>query len=61
MYNFIYIFDSNSRDILIEAGYQLLRSDETNNIYVFVNKDPSELRFNDNSEFKFVYSNVLTF
>jgi hypothetical protein len=39
MAKFIYVFTVNSRDLLLKKGYQLLQSDDTNNIFVFANTE----------------------
>jgi hypothetical protein len=39
MERFIYVFTVNSRDRLLEKGYRLLQSDESNNIFIFANTD----------------------
>lgn len=35
---FIYVFTREARDVLLARGYQLLKSDERNSRYVFVNR-----------------------
>ena len=37
--NFIYVFDKQARDMLLADGFHLLKSDERNEIYVFVNQE----------------------
>lgn len=37
--NFIYVFDEDARDKLLDMNYKLLKRDEKNHIYVFVNED----------------------
>ena len=61
MNNFIYAFNLDSKNTLIEAGYCLLKGDDINNIYVFINEDLLDLKFTNNDELKFMYSNILTF
>lgn len=39
MNSFIYVFGDEGRDIMLSRQYELLKSDEHNHIYVFVNKD----------------------
>ena len=39
MKKFIYVFTENSRDRLLEKGYRMLQSDETNNIFIFANTE----------------------
>ena len=36
--NFIYVFDEEARDKLLDMNYKLLKRDEKNHIYVFVNE-----------------------
>lgn len=55
---FIYVFSIEDRDNLISKNYNLIKSDERNNVYVFDNND--QLVF-DNTNMKFVYSDILTF
>lgn len=55
---FIYVFDAKSRDALIAAGYELLKSDEKNSTFVFTND--RKLRFSFN-EITYFPSNKLTF
>ena len=57
MNNFIYVFNTSDRDAMIAENYTLLKSDEKNNIYIFMNK-PSE-KFSKNIEF--IFSDTLTF
>lgn len=35
---FIYVFCKSDADIMIKAGYELLRSDDVNQQYIFANK-----------------------
>lgn len=60
---FIYVFDPKTRNKLIDEGYSLLKSDERNCIYVFENKaSQSGTKFSlEDSELRFVLSNVLSF
>lgn len=58
MFMFIYVFSTQDRDKLLSKNYNLLKSDERNNIYVFENNN--QLVF-DNSDMKFVFSDMLTF
>jgi len=55
---FIYVFSTQDRDKLLSKNYNLLKSDERNNIYVFENNN--QLVF-DNTDMKFVFSDMLTF
>lgn len=58
MLMFIYVFSTQDRDKLLLKNYNLLKSDERNNIYVFENNN--QLVF-DNADMKFVFSDMLTF
>lgn len=35
---FTYVFDEQARDALVEKGFTLIKSDDRNHIYVFLNK-----------------------
>lgn len=58
MENFIYVFGAKSRDRLIALQYELLKADEENHIYVFLNKDYQRFSCDD---IKFTMSDTLTF
>jgi hypothetical protein len=45
MQKFIYVFDDKARDTLLGMGYELLKNDGNKKMYVFVNKEPSDLRY----------------
>lgn len=55
---FIYVFDTDARDKLLSANYQLLKADEQQNIFVFENSQEKAMSF---SKKDFVFSNTLTF
>lgn len=55
---FIYVFSQEDKDKLINLGYQLLKSDESNNMFVFANENRAVFSL-DNIEY--VESNILTF
>ena len=55
---FLYVFDKELRDILIDKGFTLLKSDDKNHTYVFQRDD--SLRFSL-TEHTYVFSDVLTF
>ena len=60
MENFIYVFDSAARDMLLQAGFLLLKEDEQNSVYVFSND--STLKFSETlSDHSHVLSDNLTF
>lgn len=58
MERFLYVFDKESRDELLVAGYKLLKSDKKNDIYVFANRMDMAFELTDIS---FVRSDTLTF
>ena len=58
---FIYVFDTDSRDKLLSANYQLLKADEQQNIFVFENKETHTFAASDAEDFNFVLSDTLTF
>ena len=55
---FIYTFDDNTRDRLLEKNFKLIKSDEKKKVYVFENK--TNLTF-DMIGMTCVYSDILTF
>ena len=55
---FIYVFDTETRDRMLDAGYLLLKSDEPKAIFVFA--ATPELSF-DFQGAKHLYSDELTF
>ena len=55
---FIYVFNAPDRDRLISLGYKLLKTDERNNIYVFI--FDNDLKFT-NIDVSFILSDTLTF
>ena len=58
MYKFIYVFDKETSDAMVEQGLTLIKSDDDKKVYVFENKP--EMTFNFSKK-DFVYSNTLTF
>lgn len=57
---FIYIFTQEGYDDMVRRGYELLKEDRANGIWVFVNKDPEDMEFSDRN-YNAVLSNVVTF
>lgn len=55
---FLYVMDTESRDKLLALGFELLKTNTQNTIWVFVNKQ--ELAF-DSLEVPCVVSDTLTF
>lgn len=58
MNGFVYVFSDKGRDILLDREYELLKSDELNHIYVFVNKDKQNFACDG---VPYVLSDTLTF
>ncbi len=58
MEKFLYVFDKESRDELLHAGYKLLKSDKKNDVYVFANRNDMAFELTDIS---FVRTDTLTF
>jgi len=58
MSKFIYVFEKRAAKDLLKRGYELLKEDEKNQIWVFVNKDPEEVEFS--TKYQVVLSNVLS-
>lgn len=59
MSKFIYVFTKEAMKDLKKKGYQLLREDEKNQIWIFVNKDPDSLEFT--TDYQCVLSDTLSF
>lgn len=59
MSKFIYVFTKEAMKDLKKKGYELLREDEKNQIWIFVNKDPDSLEFT--TDYQCVLSNTLSF
>lgn len=55
---FVYVFNTNACDSLLKAGYQLLKADLKNDIYIFENQEIATFDF---SEIDFTLSNILPF
>lgn len=45
MKKFIYVFSEKDRDELINAGYTLLKGDDNNSTYIFLNKECMNFSF----------------
>lgn len=58
MTKFVYVFAEDARDKLISLGYNLVKADCRQNIYVFENKQTFTFSLN---EMEFVLSDTLTF
>lgn len=55
---FIYVFDINTKENMVKAGFKLMKSDDRNDIYVFLSDD--SLRF-DFSNISTIRSDTITF
>ena len=58
MEQFIYVFNSDARDILLGSGFQLVKSDDKNGIYIFANQPTMTFAL---SQVSYIASNTLTF
>lgn len=58
-YEFLYVFNEQDRDKLIQSGFVLMKSDEANSVYIFKTKD--EVTFSDSGVDKYYLTDVLTF
>lgn len=58
MYKFIYVFAKETSNALIKQGFNLVKRDEKNKVYVFENNPNLKLAF---SKKDFVFSDTLTF
>ena len=58
MYRFIYVFDEETANAMVEYGYSLIKVHDGEHVYVFENIPDTTFHF---SEKNFVYSNTLTF
>ncbi len=58
MKKFIYVYSADARDKLLAANYILMKSDERNKIYVFLNED--KLSFAE-LDVSYILSDTMTF
>lgn len=58
MGKFLYVFNKEARDRLLDANYTLLKSDEQNDIYIFANQGEMAFVLSDVS---YICSDSLTF
>lgn len=58
MGKFIYVFTERERDVLLNAGFVLLKKDSANSIYVFVYNNDLRFALNDMS---YIETDTLTF
>lgn len=40
---FIYVFDNETKELLLESGFKLFQSDDLNKVFVFLNDPEIEL------------------
>lgn len=59
--DFIYVFDEASRDILLNAGYTMLRETSGGFGHIFIFATGNKLEFNQRGIGKYVLSNSLAF
>lgn len=45
--NFIYVFDEQSRDLLLSKGFIPIKFDEQNNIFAFINQETENFVFSE--------------
>jgi hypothetical protein len=55
---FVYVFNENARDTLLNRGYMLLKSDERNKRYIFAVDEKQNF---DVSSVSYILSDTLTF
>lgn len=58
MPKFIYVFGEKDRDQLISLGYELLKQDKAQNIFVFVNQEKQKF---SKLELPYLVTDTLTF
>lgn len=56
--NFIYVFDADAKNKLLEMQFMMLKSDDKNNVYIFVNDDNENFAVDD---IPYMISDTLTF
>ena len=60
MDKFVYVFCAEAKKALLKRGFELVREDEENSIWIFENKDPDKMEFAV-SKYPHVLSNTLSF
>lgn len=58
MYKFIYVYTPDARDKLLAKGYKLMKSDEQNKMYIFINNEKLSFSTLDVS---YILSDSITF
>lgn len=56
--NFIYVFDADAKNKLLTMQFMMLKSDDKNNVYIFVNDDNENFAVDD---IPYMISDTLTF
>ncbi len=56
---FIYVIDEKTKKKFLRAGFQLLKEDDKNSIWIFANKEPN--CFSAESDGTYVFSDVMSF
>ncbi len=56
---FIYVMDETSKETLLKKGYNLLKNDSLNSVWVFENPMPDVVEFD--AGVPCIFSSVLTF
>lgn len=56
--NFIYVFDADAKNKLLAMQFMMLKSDDKNNVYIFVNDDNENFAVDD---IPYMISDTLTF
>lgn len=59
MSKFIYVFTKEAAKDMKKKGYELLKVDEQNQIWIFINKDPENINFS--TKYQCVLSDVISF
>lgn len=55
---FVYVFRPEDKTLLLGAGFELIKSDARNNIFIFINDPESNFDF---SKVVHIFSDVLTY
>lgn len=58
MSKFIYVFDEKAAKDMKKRGYELLKVDEQNKIWIFINNNPENMEFS--SKYQCVLSDVIS-
>lgn len=58
MSSFIYVFCEKDRDTLVGLKYKMIKSDDANHIFIFLNDDNKNFSYDN---MKYVLTDILTF